>query len=129
MYLFTPVLVIFLVIVNFLRFFMLSKLFLDGLLFRINDTEAKLVPLFSFRNIRSSIFVARITDKFVKPNTKQIESKTLDFPEPLIPVIELNFSSKFKNLVFEPYDLNPSIISSLIVTILESIFVLEQKKK
>jgi len=38
-------------------------------------------------------FWARTVDIFVMPNTKQMASRMLDFPEPLRPVMELKLSS------------------------------------
>ena len=42
------------------------------------------------------------------PSTKQIESSTLDFPEPLRPVMALNCGSKSVMTVRVAYDLKPS---------------------
>ena len=44
------------------------------------------------------------------PNTKQIESRMFDLPEPLRPVIALNSLSKPSISVFFEYDLKPSMM-------------------
>lgn len=43
--------------------------------------------------MRTCRFCARTVDMFVMPRTKQMESKMLDFPLPLRPVMELKLSS------------------------------------
>jgi len=44
----------------------------------------------------------------VRPSRKQIASNMFDFPEPLGPVIALNYGSSSATTVFLAYDLNPS---------------------
>eukprot|EP00967_Tisochrysis_lutea_P131188 scaffold227790_cov28-Tisochrysis_lutea.AAC.2 len=48
------------------------------------------------------------------PSTKQIESRTLDLPEPFSPVIALNCASNPEITVRVAYDLNPSRMISMI---------------
>ena len=50
----------------------------------------------------------RACDRLEMPSTKQIESSTLDFPEPLRPVMALNCGSKSVMTVRVAYDLKPS---------------------
>ena len=50
------------------------------------------------------------------PSTKQIESRMLDFPLPLRPVMALNFGSKLGIVTRVAYDLKPSrVISSMCI--------------
>ncbi len=50
----------------------------------------------------------------VSPSTKQMASRMLDFPEPLKPVIALNWGSKSGITVLVAYDLKPSMMTCLI---------------
>jgi len=50
---------------------------------------------------------------FVIPNTKHIESRIFDFPDPLRPVIELKLSSQPLITVRTAYDLKPSMTTSM----------------
>ncbi len=52
--------------------------------------------------------------RLVIPSTKQIESRMLDFPDPLRPVMALKDASKPETCVRTGYDLKPSMMSSSI---------------
>ena len=55
-------------------------------------------------------------DRFVMPSTKQMESRMLDLPLPLRPVMALKKGSKFGTLTRVAYDLKPSsVISSIYI--------------
>ena len=72
------------------------------------DTVALETPACPCLYTNSCKFVHRTCCKLVIPMTKQMESRMLDFPEPLNPVMALNTGSKLVTVVRVAYDLNPS---------------------
>ena len=99
-YLFFPPLTIFLVIEIFSVFIRPNNFFEKFLSLRIKDTDANSFFVFSFLWIKSSSVPALMMLRFVKPRTKQIPSKMFDFPDPFVPVIELNCGFRFEKMVF-----------------------------